>query len=104
MIPMLCCEGKNGCPAPKEPSGPCCTDCPVFACPPGPSGVSFGGGGLLLTSFKAVVEEDGVLWFELDGDWAWLDGVGADGEEVPVVDSFFFADLFESFARESCSC
>lgn len=76
----------------------------MFACPPGPSEVSFGGGGLLLTSFKAVVEEDGVLWFELDGDWAWLDGVGADGEEVPVVDSFFFADLFESFARESCSC
>lgn len=76
----------------------------MFACPLAPKGVSVWGKGLLLTSFKAVVEEDGVLWFELAGDRAWLDGAWAEGEEVPVVDSFFFAALLESFARESCSC
>lgn len=76
----------------------------MLTCPLAPVAVSLGGNGLLLKSFKAVVEEDGVLWAELDGDSAWLDVAGVEGEEVPVVDSFFFADLFESFARESCSC
>ena len=76
----------------------------MFTCPLAPGAVSFGGKGLLLKSFKAVVEEEGVLWLEFDGLWLGPAGAGAEGEEVPVVDSFFFADLFESFARESCSC
>lgn len=54
------------------------------------------------------MEEDvGVPWFELEGDKAcepaFKDEVWP-GDEVPDEESFFFEDLFESFARDSCSC
>lgn len=69
--------------------------------------LSAGGRGLLRISLTFVVDDVGVPCAELEGDWlapevaveAW------DGEDVPPVAGSFFLDaLFESFARESCSC
>ena len=57
-------------------------------------------------SLTFVVDDVGVPCAELEGDWLVPEVAVEDceGEEVPVVGSFFFDDLFESFARESCSC
>jgi hypothetical protein len=63
----------------------------------------FGGSGLFLKSFKAVVEEEGVA----TGDCAASrEPIDCEGDEVPSFDSLFFdlEALFGSFARESCSC
>lgn len=51
-----------------------------------------------LNSLTAVEEELGVPWLELEGDRV--------DEKMPPEEplSFFLEDLFESFARESCSC
>jgi len=58
------------------------------------------------TSFTFVNDEVGVGVLELFGD---LESpprvVEADmGEAVPDDESFFFEDLFESLARDNCSC
>lgn len=84
--PCGCCWAEPGCKAAFEPS-------PVDGC-------------LFLDSFKAVVEDVGVPWFEFEGDRAWEPGKAAAwlGDDVPDEESFFFEDLFESFARDSCSC
>lgn len=69
----------------------------AFATPP-----SFGGSGLFLESFSAVVEDDGVA----TGDWAASrEPIDWDGEDVPSFDSLFFdfEDLLGSLLRESCS-
>lgn len=57
-----------------------------------------------------MVDEVGVAWFEELGDCV-LPGATSiepelyDGDAVPEVVSFLFFDLlFESLARESCSC
>lgn len=70
----------------------------AFTIPP-----SFGGSGLFLESFKAVVDEDGVA----TGDCAASrEPIDCDGEEVPSLDSLFldFEALFGSFARERTLC
>ena len=51
--------------------------------------------------------EPGVPGPDPAGDCARPDDVledAWDGDEVPELESFFFDALFESFARESCSC
>ena len=58
-------------------------------------------------SLTLVVEELGVPTFELFGDRESAPtSVEAcePGDAVPPVPSFFFDDLLESFALESCSC
>lgn len=67
-----------------------------------------GGSGLFLISFTAVVEELGVPWFDELGEWELALGFMleiCDGDAVPETGSFLLLEvLFESFARESCSC
>lgn len=70
MLPTLCCEAKNCCPALNGLGKPGCTEWPVLGWPDEPGPFSFGGRGLFLKSFNVVVEEVGVLWLELAGDWA----------------------------------
>ena len=68
------------------------------------------GSGLFLglLSFKVVVEEVGVTCPEVLGDWELgtrVEPEEDEGEAVPDVESFLFLDLlFDSLARESCSC
>jgi hypothetical protein len=90
------------CPGFRELIDPDCgckagLDVDAFKAPP-----SFGGSGLLRGSLSAVVEEDGVA----TGDCAASLELPCDGDEVPSLESLFLdlEDLFESFARESCSC
>ena len=69
-----------------------------------------GGSGLFLVSFTVVVDEVGVPWLELLGEWVLPAATKAEvelgaGDEVPDAGSFLFFDLLlESLARESCSC
>lgn len=67
-----------------------------------------GGSGLFRMSFTAVVDEEGVAWLDELGECELpveLILAFCDGDAVPELDSFvFFEALFESFARESCSC
>lgn len=74
--------------------------------PEGP--ISPGGNGLFLISLTAVVEDVGVAWFEELGEWEFPMGLAPgfwDGDAVPEFASFLlFEVLFESLARESCSC
>lgn len=62
---------------------------------------------LARTSFTFVVEELGVTALELFGDFesppATVDEVES-GDAVAELESFFFEDLFESFALDNCSC
>lgn len=76
----------------------------MFACPPvAPSLLAF----LARTSVTFVVEELGVAALELFGDFesppATVDEVES-GDAVAELESFFFEDLFESFALDNCSC
>ena len=57
--------------------------------------------GLALGSFKETVEDAGVPWLELAGD-PWAGELAAAADDDP--ESFFLEDLFESFARDNCSC
>lgn len=77
-----------------------------------PRGVPFspGGSGLFLVSFTVVVDEVGVPWLELLGEWVLPAATKVEvelgaGDEFPDAESFLFFDLLlESLARESCSC
>jgi hypothetical protein len=55
---------------------------------------------------SVVVEEFGVAWAELAGEW--LAELPREGEALPPAEDspFFFEDLLDSLpvARESCSC
>lgn len=59
-----------------------------------------------LRSLTFVWEEVGVAVLELFGDLDSPPKVVEDdrGEAVPEDESFFFEDLFESLARDNCSC
>lgn len=54
-------------------------------------------------SFTEAEEDVGVTWFESAGDDPWAGELEAGVVDDPA-ESFFFEDLFESFARDSCSC
>lgn len=65
---------------------------------------------MFLRSFRAVVDPVGVPWVEDPGDCALPEGPElevweGEGDAVPEFESFLFLlVLFESLARESCSC
>ena len=68
-----------------------------------------GGRGLCLGSMRFAVDDAGVAWFEPVGVWAGPEALLAeDGDVDGALEtgaSLFFLDpLFDSFARESCSC
>ena len=100
----------------KEPPGGAALGVPAGdACigllePPRDVPFSPGGNGLFLVSFTVVVDEVGVPWLELLGEWALPGAASVElelgaGDEVPEAESFLFFDLLlESLARESCSC
>lgn len=55
-----------------------------------------------MDSFKETVEDAGVPWFELAGEEPWAGELAAGADDDP--ESFFFEDLFESFARDKTLC
>lgn len=59
-------------------------------------------------SLTAVVEDVGVPWLDELGEWVFPATLAVefwDGEAVPECASFLLLEaLFESLARESCSC
>jgi hypothetical protein len=62
---------------------------------------------LFLASISVEVDEEGVTWLGVGGDWTGAEaalGRGWEGDDVPELDSLFLDDLFGSLARESCSC
>jgi hypothetical protein len=63
--------------------------------------------GLPLGSFTDSVDDVGVPWLEAEGEGPWAgepDGGVCPADEGAEGWSFFFDDLFESLARDSCSC
>lgn len=82
----------------------CAAWCIEFTWPADPPSLFVGA--LFLTSLTFVVDELGVPWAELAGDRLSVPegAFVCEGEAVPDAESFFFEDLFESLARDNCSC
>lgn len=101
-LPALLGPAAPGCPpncgapviGPAAPVWPGCSE-PVVGWVPSAAGCI-----LARASASCVCEEEGVGWFELEGE---LDAP-AEGDAMPEVESFFLDDLLPSLALASCSC